>query len=130
MKLTYRKIRKSDKEAVKRIINESFCLYSYVDNKSVLDSFLNVYLYSCLSEATFTCVAEIDGKVIGVIMGNAKNDYHMGEHLTPILAMGYYQMEMFFKSLILGNHFDDYKRMHGIYHELLIENEQRRKNTL
>lgn len=119
MELTYRKIRKSDKKAVKRIINESFCLYRYVDNKKVLESFLNAYLYSCLSEATFACVAEKDGKVIGVIMGSAKNDYHMGEHLNSILTMGYYQTEMFFKLLILGNHFDAYKRMHGIYHELL-----------
>jgi len=119
MGILYRELRKSDFDSVKNMINESFGLYRYVDNESVLKSFLNVYLSSCLSEKTFSCVSEKDGKVIGVIMGNAKCDYSYFAHLKPIFAMAYHSVAMAIKAIIHKNDNSDYKRMHQIYHELL-----------
>lgn len=117
-KITYREIRKADFESIKNIINESFGLYRYVDNPSVLKSFLNVYLQSCLSEKTFSCVAEKEGKVIGVILGQAKCDYKYFAHLGPIFAMAFHTVAMACKARIYKNNNSDYKRMHQIYHEL------------
>lgn len=118
MSFYYREIKKEDYTAIKNIINESFGLYRYVNDKRVLGSFLNSYLYSCLSEATFTCAAVRDERVVGVIMGNAKRDYRSGSHLKYTLAAGYYSAAMTVKSAIYSTPVSDYRRMHRIYHEL------------
>lgn len=117
-KITYREIQKTDFESIKSIINESFGLYRYVDNPSVLKSFLNVYLQSCLSEKTFSCVAEKEGKIIGVILGQAKSDYNYFTHLGPIFALTFHSVVMACKGRIYKSDTSDYKRMHQIYHEL------------
>ncbi|HBF65213.1 MAG TPA: hypothetical protein DDW34_05060 [Clostridium sp.] len=82
--IIYREIKNCDYTEIQEIINESFRLYKYIDNPTVLKTFLKVYLQSCLSEKTFSCVAEKDKKVIGVILGNAKSDYSKLKHLKPI----------------------------------------------
>jgi len=51
-------------------------------------------MYSCLSEATYTLVAEQNDKVIGVIMGNAKSDYTVLTHLKYMLFTFGYGIKM------------------------------------
>jgi hypothetical protein len=112
MNITYRQLEKGDYTAVQSMINQSFGLYRYVNNESVLKSFLKVYLYSCFGEASFSCVAEKDGKVMGVIMGKAESRYRYTAHLKPIVSMGCRMTAMAIKSLIHRNDSSDYKRMH------------------
>lgn len=124
MGITYRELQKSDYEAVKTVINESFGLYRYVTDERVLESFLNLYLYSCLSEQTFHCVAEENGKVIGVIMGQAKSAYRAVPHLRHLVRMSAYGVKMWMQSVWYRCSSRDYKRMHQIYRQLLHDSKQ------
>ncbi|MBP2024651.1 GNAT family N-acetyltransferase [Peptoniphilus stercorisuis] len=79
--IIYRQIRKSDYEEIKDLINVSFFIEDYVENDKVLDLELDCELYEALVEQSYTCIAEKDGKVVGVLMGQAKSDYSVFRHL-------------------------------------------------
>lgn len=115
-KVIYRQIEKRDYTAVEEIINRSFGLFRYVSNREILDYFKKQYLYSCLAEATYAYVAVQNQKVIGVIMGNAKSEYHITSHLKYILKAFYFgtKMNRIKKSEARG--IEDYKNVHHIYH--------------
>ncbi|MEG0692876.1 MAG: GNAT family N-acetyltransferase [Oscillospiraceae bacterium] len=117
--IIYRKLKKEDYNEVEEIINQSFGLYHYVDNPKMLNMLLKSYLQSCLAEKTFDCVAQKDGKVVGVILGNSKSDYKIFSHFKPTLAMIYYGILMNFQSLKCKEKADDYKNLHKIYAEFL-----------
>lgn len=121
MSLIYREYQKSDGDFIKKLIDESFHLGSYVGDKSVLASWLNVYLYSCLAEQTFTCVAENDGEILGVIMGKAQGDYKFARHLKPAIALSYHTLAMGIKGKIRQVDSGDNRRMHKIYSQLIQE---------
>lgn len=118
--ITYREIKKSDYEEIKAIINESFGLHKYIENPRVLKTALEIYLQSCLAEATFSCVAERDKQVIGIILGNAKNDYSLLKHLKPILLTGWYSLVIAVQTIGAKESISDYQNMQKIYHELLV----------
>lgn len=117
--IRYRKIKKEDYKAVQSMINHSFGLYKYINNEKVLNTLLKVYLQSCLAEKTFSCVAEKDGEVVGIILGQAKRDYKLLPHLPNILAMAYFNIVMSLQAVWYKEKVKDYKNMHQIYHELL-----------
>lgn len=100
MNVIYREIKKSDYGTIETIINNSFGLYKYVNNPKVLESLLKVYLQSCLAEKTFSCIAEKDGKVVGVILGQAKSDYKYLAHLNHIFAIAFHSAAMTLKSTL------------------------------
>lgn len=113
----YRPIQEKDFPAVSEIINQAFDLFDYVPNFEVLDAFKLQYLYSCLSESTYTCVAEQDGTVVGVIMGNTKNDYRIAAHLRHTANTLRYSLKMrrMFRKERAGT--QDYDALHKIYRE-------------
>lgn len=122
MSLIYRPLKKADHRAVKDLINTSFGMRSYVRSQSVLESMLEVYLQSCLAEQTFAHVAEQDGRVVGVIMGQAKCDYRSFAHLAPMISTSLHAAVMTCKGLLSGEKGGgEYKAMHQIYRELLAD---------
>lgn len=124
MKVIYREIKKADYAAIKNIINESFGLYRYVNDKNVLKSGLDIYLQSCLAEQTFTCVAEADGKVVGVIMGQSKCDYRKLPHLKYIISLVYHNILFNVKAFFAKTDVSDLNLMHQIYDDQLKKSEQ------
>lgn len=113
----YRPIRRGDFPAVGEILNQAFGLHRYVPDPKTLASFKLQYVYSCLSEATYTCVAEQDGQVIGIIMGNARRDYRPVPHLPYAAAAGWQGLKMRRYS---GKHrtgIQDFHRLHQIYQD-------------
>lgn len=114
--ITYRPIEERDYLSVGEIINQAFGLYRYVADEKVLKCFKQQYVYSCLSEATYTLVAEQNDKVIGVIMGNAKSDYTVLAHLKYILFTFGYGIKMKYHGRKSKVGIEDYKRLHEIYH--------------
>lgn len=114
--IKYRPIGGKDYFAVGEIINQAFGLYRYVSDEKALDCFKLQYVYSCLSEATYNCVAEQDGKIIGVIMGNANSDYKILPHFKYIFRTVQYEIKMKYYGRKLKNGIEDYKRLHKIYH--------------
>lgn len=114
--IKYRTTEKKDYPAIGEIINQSFGLYRYVSDKKTLDCFKLQYVYSCLSEATYNCVAEQDGKIVGVIMGNAKTDYKICPHLKYLFSTLRYGIKMIYYGRKFKTGIEDYKRLHEIYH--------------
>ncbi|WP_315169021.1 GNAT family N-acetyltransferase [Metaclostridioides mangenotii] len=123
-KVLYRKIRKSDFKEVESIINKSFDLYKYVDNPIVLKYFLKTYLYSCLVEQTFNCIAEKDGKVVGVILGQSKKEYQYIKHLPYLLFLGFYSSLMITTAKLFKCDINQYKILSKTYKELLLDSEK------
>lgn len=119
MNVIYREIKKSDYGAIEAIINNSFGLYKYINDPKVLKSLLKMYLQSCLAEKTFSCIAEKDGKVVGVILGQAKSDYKYLSHLNHIFSVGFHSAAMTLKSTLYQCSTSDYKKVHEIYHKLI-----------
>lgn len=114
--ITYRPMEEKDYLSVGEIINQAFGLYRYVSDEKVLKCFKQQYVYSCLSEATYTLVAEQNDKVIGVIMGNAKSDYTVLAHLKYMLFTFGYGIKMKYYGRKSKVGIEDYKRLHEIYH--------------
>ena len=83
--ILYRKIDKKDYLTISDMIDSAFGLSRYISNKKILNQVKKMYLYSCLAEATFTNIAEKDGEIIGIIMGNSKSDYKLSNHLSFII---------------------------------------------
>ena len=117
--IIYRKVKKEDYNQLEDIINQVFGLYHYVEHPKVLKAFLKYYLKSCMSEQTFSCVAERDGEVIGVIFGKAKSDYRIITHLPYIMSTIYYSILMQIYCIIFSERNKEYRKLHRIYSEFM-----------
>lgn len=73
----YREVKEKDYEQIENLIAESFFLNEYVPEGETLNELKKTYLRSCLTEATYKQVAELDGIIVGVIMGYADKDFNI-----------------------------------------------------
>lgn len=80
--IIYRPYQPEDAEDVKKIINEAFSIHRYVTGRLLLDSALEIYLRERLLASTWTRVAEKNGEVVGVIMGQTPGQPRIGGRLT------------------------------------------------
>ncbi len=113
--ILYRPIEQKDYAVIGEIINEAFGLYRYVPHPKLLENVKQQYVYSCLSEATYTCVAEQNGEVVGVIMGNAKFDYKFFRHLSAICGTAWYSLKLMLFGWKSQASIKDYKNLHKVY---------------
>ena len=111
----YRNVRKEDYAQIEELINQSFGLHGYVSSSKVLKYIKKQYLYSCLAEATYTCVAVKGERVVGVIMGNAKEEYSVFSHLPFLIKMCCFQLLLCLCLPFEGKIIRDYGRLHEIY---------------
>lgn len=70
--LILRPIKKSDYKELERIVKETWQYETFCSPK-VAKKMARLYLASCLTNQSFTCVAEKDGTAVGIIMGHNKN---------------------------------------------------------
>lgn len=70
----YRDLRKEDYSSIKFLIGDAFGFNEFISDKKFLNDILNIYLQNCILASSFGKVAEKDNKVIGIILGEAKND--------------------------------------------------------
>lgn len=89
--ITYRPIKKSDYQALEQIIRDTWNYDRFCSEKTA-KAMAKLYLSSCLLEQDFTCVAEQDGKAVGVIMGKNESSHRKKfsvqmRKLVSILAM-------------------------------------------
>lgn len=113
--MRYRPLEKRDYDAVGQLINKSFGLYRYVPDKRVLKTLMKQYLLSCLAEQTYSWVAEKDGAVVGVIMGNAKSDYRAFGHAKALTLLVFYTLKLYLQTAGSKDKISDYKNIHQIY---------------
>lgn len=73
-KVIYRDLRKEDYDTIKFLIGDAFGFNEFISDKKFLDQLLNIYLQDCILGSSFGKVAEKDNKVIGLILGDTKND--------------------------------------------------------
>ncbi len=114
--IEYRSIQKKDYIAVSKVLSQAFGLQNYVLDSNLLKCFEMQYVYSCLSEATYTCVAEMDNEIIGVIMGNAKTDYNILSHLPKVLKTFYFSLKMRCYKKNDADGIGSYRKIHKTYH--------------
>lgn len=113
--IQYRSIEKKDYSTICYILSDSFGLKRYVNNSKVLNVFQKQYLYSCLTEATYTCVAIKNGIVIGVLMANSKKKYSVLSHVSNSIAMMYYSILLWLFAIIYHQKLEDYRKIHTVY---------------
>lgn len=113
--IVYRNLKKQDYNEVADLLSHAFGLHRYVSDKQLLQIFKKQYLYSCLSEATFSRVAEQNGKVVGVIMGNAKSDYRILPHIGYALKFLLYSFKLKIYGRKISDSISGYRELHRIY---------------
>lgn len=73
-KVMYRELRKGDYEIIKELIGDAFGFSEFIKDPNFLNLVLNSYLQKCILDSSFSKVAIKNGKVIGIILGNANKD--------------------------------------------------------
>lgn len=74
MKITLRAYRKEDFASLKHIIKKTWH-YEELSSPKTADKLAKVFLSSCLTNYTYSCVAIDEGKPIGIILVNNKAKY-------------------------------------------------------
>lgn len=69
-----RVLEKKDYLAVENIIRQTWHYDEICQDKKAAARMARLYLRSCLKEASYSCVAEKDGQVIGLILGKSMSD--------------------------------------------------------
>lgn len=73
-KIIYRNLTREDYTTIKYLINKAFGFDEFLNDDVFLDSVLNIYLQECILASNYSKVAVKNNKVIGIILGSAKND--------------------------------------------------------
>ena len=73
-KVMYRELHKGDYEIIKKLIGHAFGFSEFIKDPDFLNLILNSYLQECILDSSFSKVAIKNGKVIGIILGNANKD--------------------------------------------------------
>lgn len=73
-KVIYRELMKEDYKEVKNLICEAFGFSNFIKDNNILDIVTHFYLQECVSDSSFSKIAEMDNKVIGIILGKEKSD--------------------------------------------------------
>lgn len=76
-KIIYRELQKKDYKRIASLIDDAFGFNEFIKDKDFLDLVLQSYLEDCISESSFSKVAEKDGEVIGIILGSAIKDKNL-----------------------------------------------------
>lgn len=78
MEITLRAYQKEDFPALKNIIQETWH-YDDFSSPKVASKLANVFLSSCLTNYTYSCVALLDNQIVGIILGK-----HIPSHRCSI----------------------------------------------
>ena len=73
-KVMYRELHKGDYEIIKKLIGDAVGFSEFIKDPDFLNLILNSYLQECILDSSFSKVAIKNGKVIGIILGNANKD--------------------------------------------------------
>ena len=87
IKIIYRPFDKRDYKDLEEIIRKTWNYDRFCGPKTA-QAMARLYLASCLSSQDFTCVAERDGRAVGVIMGKNEEKHHpkLGYRLRQLRA--------------------------------------------
>jgi len=93
--VTYRPYQEADAARVKELVNEAFHVHLYTKGEgSLLDSALEVYLRQVLTVSTYSQVAIIDGRVVGVVMGKFKGQPYLPHRFANKLRLWFHMAKI------------------------------------
>lgn len=77
----YRALETRDIARIRDMFSEAFALGTYSNNPFIMRHLLDHYLCAYIKRATYTLIAEKDGRVLGFLMGSARADKRRGSWL-------------------------------------------------
>lgn len=116
--LIYRSIQKKDYPEIKNLINTAFGFYQFIKDEDFLDIVLSIYLQDCIISSTFSKIAEKDGKVIGIILGNSKRDKSIRKfyNMTTLAKDG---LKLLFSNKRNKKAVKEFSTVHDTYKEII-----------
>lgn len=117
--VVYRNLEKKDYNRIKELINNAFGFSEFIKDSNLLKSILNIYLQGCLLDSSFSKVAVKDNVVIGIILGNAKNDKKHLRKLSNILSWVSSGTKLAFSSKENKNAIKEFSKVSQTYKEII-----------
>lgn len=117
--IVYRDLEKKDYNRIKELINNAFGFSEFIKDSNLLECILNIYLQGCLLDSSFSKVAVKDNVVIGIILGNAKNDKKHLRKLSNILSWVSSGTKLAFSSKENKNAIKEFSKVSQTYKEII-----------
>ena len=118
-KVIYRDLVTSDYQTIKELIGEAFGFSDFIKDKELLDIVLSGYLQECILNSSFSKVAQKDGKVIGFILGNAKNDKNRIINSSNPLDIDMYSIESIVSNKENRTLLEEFLKIQTTYKEII-----------
>lgn len=117
--VVYRNLEKKDYNRIKELINNAFGFSEFIKDSNLLESILNIYLQGCLLDSSFSKVAVKDNVIIGIILGNAKNDKKHLRKLSNILSWVSSGTKLAFSNKENKNAIKEFSKVSQTYKEII-----------
>ncbi|WP_270506088.1 GNAT family N-acetyltransferase [Paraclostridium sordellii] len=122
-RVIYRNILYSDYEIIKQLIGDAFGFTEFIKDKELLDIALSGYLQDCILDSSFSKVAQIDDKVIGFILGNAKKDKNRISNCGNPLNFNNNEIDLMISNEENKNLLKEFSKITDTYKELIKKKE-------
>lgn len=122
-RVIYRNILYSDYEIIKQLIGDAFGFTEFIKDKELLDIALSGYLQDCILDSSFSKVAQIDDKVIGFILGNAKKDKNRISNCGNPLNFNNNEIDLMISNEENKNLLKEFSKFTDTYKELIKKKE-------
>lgn len=118
-KIIYRELLKDDYDKIKELINEAFGFGKIVKDKKFLDKVLTIYLDDCIVASSFSKVAIKNNEIIGIILGDCKNDNNKLKKFHNILSLVLNTIKLSFSSKENKLYLKEFSKITQTYKELI-----------
>lgn len=118
-KIIYRELLKDDYDKIKELINEAFGFGKIVKDKKFLDKVLTIYLEDCIVASSFSKVAIKNNEIIGIILGDCKNDNNKLKKFHNILSLALNTIKLSFSSKENKLYLKEFSKITQTYKELI-----------
>ncbi len=122
-KVLYRSLTIEDYKTIKYLINKAFGFDEFLKDDAFLDSALNIYLQECILSSNFSKVAVKNNKVIGIILGSAKNDKNKLRKPFNYLSALASLLKIAFAKKENKKNLKEFSKIQNIYNEMIKDKE-------
>lgn len=122
-KVLYRSLTREDYKTIKYLINKAFGFDEFLKDDAFLDSALNIYLQECILSSNFSKVAVKNNKVIGIILGSAKNDKNKLRKPFNYLSALASLLKIAFAKKENKKDLKEFSKIQNIYNEMIKDKE-------
>ncbi|MGL5087389.1 MAG: GNAT family N-acetyltransferase [Clostridium sp.] len=80
-KVIYREFKERDLEYIKNLFIDTWKIDKYITSKDIQDKVAAIYVNMCIDESTFSKVAVINNRVVGIILGNREGNKRIASRI-------------------------------------------------